>query len=332
MVYSKQSWSDTAAGGTPITAARLNHMEAGIEEAAETADSAVAQQYVDNADAALSARIDALDNGGNPFVVIGPTDEIPLGTPAGSLIVRTGGFTPPPDPVNPEVVTSSILNFGSQAANNLTVTKPSGMQDGDLLVAAVTSQNGATTGTWPPVLPSGWVLLRAPHGGQPADDGGSAAAFRSTVLACLPVPSAAALTGSEWNFALGTGTGRMAALTFRVTGVDLDSPLLAFSPTTKTDIEPHTTASYPAATGLSLFIGNGQVSAPNPGWSQVTGAIKVVEAHSTGSTTVDNTTVTRTVLTLATTAPVDGTQGAVIYSAPDWAARAGFVVTLRPRA
>lgn len=36
-MYAKQSWSDLAAGGTPISAARLNHMEEGIEAAHELA-------------------------------------------------------------------------------------------------------------------------------------------------------------------------------------------------------------------------------------------------------------------------------------------------------
>lgn len=37
MAYAKQTWSDYAAGGTPISAARLNYMEAGIEEASSGA-------------------------------------------------------------------------------------------------------------------------------------------------------------------------------------------------------------------------------------------------------------------------------------------------------
>lgn len=36
MAYTKQVWRDSETGGTPITAARLNHMEDGIEENSQT--------------------------------------------------------------------------------------------------------------------------------------------------------------------------------------------------------------------------------------------------------------------------------------------------------
>jgi hypothetical protein len=41
MAYTKQTWSDGQAGATPITAARLNYIESGIQVAAATADAAV---------------------------------------------------------------------------------------------------------------------------------------------------------------------------------------------------------------------------------------------------------------------------------------------------
>lgn len=42
MPYTPQTWADTAAGGTPLTAARMNHIESGIEDAADAADDALA--------------------------------------------------------------------------------------------------------------------------------------------------------------------------------------------------------------------------------------------------------------------------------------------------
>lgn len=39
MSYTKQTWSDTASSGTPITAARMNHMEDGIKAANDAWDS-----------------------------------------------------------------------------------------------------------------------------------------------------------------------------------------------------------------------------------------------------------------------------------------------------
>lgn len=56
MAYSKQTWNDTSAGGTPISATRLNYMETGIQDAAADADTAAS-----NASSALSAANDAVD-------------------------------------------------------------------------------------------------------------------------------------------------------------------------------------------------------------------------------------------------------------------------------
>lgn len=39
MSYTKQTWSDTASSGTPITATRMNHMEDGIKAANDAWDS-----------------------------------------------------------------------------------------------------------------------------------------------------------------------------------------------------------------------------------------------------------------------------------------------------
>lgn len=38
MAYTEQEWADGAAGGTPLSAERLNHMEAGISAAGTTAE------------------------------------------------------------------------------------------------------------------------------------------------------------------------------------------------------------------------------------------------------------------------------------------------------
>lgn len=38
MTYSKQTWTDGAGGGTPLSAARLTHMEDGIEEVQNDVD------------------------------------------------------------------------------------------------------------------------------------------------------------------------------------------------------------------------------------------------------------------------------------------------------
>jgi hypothetical protein len=43
VAYTKQTWVDGSAGGTPISAARLGHIEDGIEDAAATADAAATE-------------------------------------------------------------------------------------------------------------------------------------------------------------------------------------------------------------------------------------------------------------------------------------------------
>lgn len=40
MAYTRQTWSNGASGGTPLSAARLNHIEEGIDTAADVADTA----------------------------------------------------------------------------------------------------------------------------------------------------------------------------------------------------------------------------------------------------------------------------------------------------
>lgn len=57
MAYTPQVWSDNSGGGTPVSAARLNYMEAGIDTAHDTADAASA-----TATAAQSAANTALTN------------------------------------------------------------------------------------------------------------------------------------------------------------------------------------------------------------------------------------------------------------------------------
>lgn len=42
MAYTKQTWADGEAGGTPIDAASLNHLEDGVASAAGVADAAQA--------------------------------------------------------------------------------------------------------------------------------------------------------------------------------------------------------------------------------------------------------------------------------------------------
>ena len=46
MGYTKQTWNDNASGGTPITAARLNHIEEGIYQIGASVDSSKASLFL----------------------------------------------------------------------------------------------------------------------------------------------------------------------------------------------------------------------------------------------------------------------------------------------
>lgn len=46
MSYTKQTWSDTASSGTPITATRMNHMEDGIKAANDAWDSVSRVEFI----------------------------------------------------------------------------------------------------------------------------------------------------------------------------------------------------------------------------------------------------------------------------------------------
>jgi hypothetical protein len=65
MAYTKQTWANTSGGGTPISAARLNYIEDGLEDAADDADQGVsdaataAAAAVTAQDAADAAQVDA---------------------------------------------------------------------------------------------------------------------------------------------------------------------------------------------------------------------------------------------------------------------------------
>ncbi len=71
MTYIKQTWANGALGATPISAARLAHMESGIESASTTIP--LLQYYTDDWDAALTLAIAAT-------AVSGGTIELPIAT------------------------------------------------------------------------------------------------------------------------------------------------------------------------------------------------------------------------------------------------------------
>lgn len=111
--------------------------------------------------------------------------------------------------INVPTGAGNVTSAGSQSALSLTLNKPANVADGDLLVYVGTYRNtgGTVTG------PSGWVQAKADN----AVNGTTAVLYKT-------VPSAAAETASTYAFS-SSSTGRAVGTLFRVTGVNLSSPL-----------------------------------------------------------------------------------------------------------
>lgn len=95
----------------------------------------------------------------------------------------------------------------------ITLAKPTNIADGDLLVAEVTFQNANGTPSITP--PAGWTRL------GPAV---SVTPLRPSGIYVLPVPSAAAVAATSWDWSTNVSTGRRRGMMFRVTGADLTTP------------------------------------------------------------------------------------------------------------
>lgn len=99
MAYTPQTWADGEAGGTPVDADRLTHIEQGIQEAAETADAAATPDNVSAAVAAETTRAEAAEALMLPLASVGAAggaaslDDAGQ-VPAGQLGNVTAGLQP----------------------------------------------------------------------------------------------------------------------------------------------------------------------------------------------------------------------------------------------
>ncbi|WP_255800864.1 head fiber protein [Mycobacteroides abscessus] len=95
MPYTKQTWADGAAGGTPLTAARLSHIEDGIDAAttaAEAADSVTAASITD-ATAVGRNVLKAADQAAARTAIGAGTSNLVVGTAATDA--KPGNYNPP---------------------------------------------------------------------------------------------------------------------------------------------------------------------------------------------------------------------------------------------
>jgi hypothetical protein len=130
-----------------------------------------------------------------------------------SNVVTVTPTAPVDNSVRPVFITSSYTMARTQSASSLVLNKPSGVANGDLLVAFLHSQNGGPSNV---TLPTGWIMLA---------NYSDSLSQRSSYIAGLAVPNAAALTDTSWTFPFIHGTGRCVGSMARVTGADLSSPV-----------------------------------------------------------------------------------------------------------
>ncbi|GAB3176410.1 hypothetical protein GCM10027059_50900 [Myceligenerans halotolerans] len=209
-------WLDESSGARgPVPFDRSLRAEA--QAAREAADDAAASAaslatgVVRSIDGQVPDENGALDGvvggSGSSFLLLDDTSPVPAGTPSFTLIARAASAPPSTDMT---VADATATTFTAASGSTVELALPTGISDGDLLVAVVTTQNNSST--WTP--PAGWVLL------QQLDTSNSD--FRTTNIYGLDA-TANPPTGVQ---AFGCNTsGRIAGAMFRVTGADAASPV-----------------------------------------------------------------------------------------------------------
>lgn len=146
------------------------------------------------------------------ILVLNTTEAVPVGTPSGTVIVRTSGVETSPTPTDPiptpaplEVIATSATYGATVMGTTVTIPKPEGVVNGDLLVAVFHNSSVGTLGTYP----TGWELLHE----LPQEP-----SLRLTPILGLRVTDASSLPAS-WTFTSPTN-GRMVGTIFRVRGAE----------------------------------------------------------------------------------------------------------------
>jgi len=134
------------------------------------------------------------------------------------------------------------LTIDATAAIGQTVTlaKPANIANGDLLVAVVTFQNANVAPVITPPASGTWTRIGVAPASNP---------YRPTAIYVMPVPIAANVADTSWQWTTNTASGRRRGMLFRVTGADLSTPQDAFggwSPADNTTsiVIPQVTTTY----------------------------------------------------------------------------------------
>lgn len=158
MAYTPQGWADGSSGGTPITAARLTHIEDGVEDA--------------------DTRLDAVETGKAPLVHTHPVGDLTAsGTPSSSTFLRGDGAWAAPaggggggavDSVNGQTGTVSL------GLVDLDDVQTTGATVGQVVTVSSVSSGGPSG--FGLVEPWWGALVAAPTGVQATDEASISAA------------------------------------------------------------------------------------------------------------------------------------------------------------
>lgn len=129
------------------------------------------------------------------------------------------------------IVVESTASRGFVASNTVVITKPTGLTEGDLMVAFISVIGDTTQPTI--TTPSGWSTIIA-MGETGANNVGRAAYYK--------IATSTDAAATDFTFTASFGTD-MAGGMYRITGFDSTNPIFA-----STDVEPATTSTQGSAT------------------------------------------------------------------------------------
>lgn len=250
--------TSATSASTAATAAATSATSATTAQAAATALAAGVVRSVNGLmpDSTGAVTVAAGGGGGTGNVlVLGVGADVPVGTPAWTVIVRASGAPGTPAAPALEIITASMTSVRGTAVNSLSVPVPAGVQNNDLLLCFLTHQQPKGTGM--PAAPAGWTTLHALPNLPPLDN-------RHTAVYSLPVTSSGTVA-SSYIFDVSSTSGRYVAAMVRVTGANLGGPLAGVSGqgTTASSTVMTTPAATASAGSLALAVFNAQVTSPS---------------------------------------------------------------------
>jgi PKD repeat protein len=219
----------------------------------------------------------------------------------------------------PVVVGTPTSAWNGTSVNTLTINKPTGVQDGDYLVAFLRAQSPTATSDY---VSSGWTRISSAFVANQAGP-------RVMGIYALPVPSAAALTATSFTFTFGGTASRVIGSIAIVRGVDLSSPVVAdsgsYGGTSITNgSRQNAYADSAGVNSIALAIFGGELVAGNTNASTIatspTTATNTIFANDTANDGTTGTTGSRTTLVAlsypgaATVAQVSVTWGTITGS------------------